>query len=105
MCEDEKLNFLRNEIQVTSDMQMQRENEFEKQVAENIKMQFEKQDIVRNIIFEKVKQEYEEFKDYRYKFDNQMSDLIQLVENKVEDKRDWMELRIKDQLKDAIEYL
>jgi hypothetical protein len=77
-------------------MQMQRENEFEKQVAWNIKMQFEKQDIVRNIIFEKVKQEYEEFKDYRYKFDNQISDLIQLVENKFEDKRDWMEIRIKD---------
>ena len=34
---DEKLNFLRNELQVTTDMQMQRENDFEKQVAENIK--------------------------------------------------------------------
>ena len=51
---------------------------------------------MRNIIFEKVKQEYEDFKDYKYKFDNQISDLITLIQNKEDDSRDFIDRGIKE---------
>lgn len=60
---------------------------------------------MRNIIFEKVKEEYEDFKDYRYKFDNQISDLISLIQNKEDDKKGYIDQQVKEQLKDAIEYM
>ena len=74
-----------------SEMQIQRENDFEKHIAENIAIQFEKQEGIRNIIFEKVRQEFEDFKEYRHKLDVQLSDLFALVRNKEIDKKEYID--------------
>jgi len=85
-------------------MQMQRENDFEKMVAENITIQFEKQEGVRNIIFERVKQEFEDFKEYRHKLDLQLSDLFALMRTKDQDRKDYVDSVINDRIM-AIDYM
>ena len=83
---------------------MQRENDFEKMVAENITIQFEKQEGVRNIIFERVKQEFEDFKEYRHKLDLQLSDLFALMRTKDQDRKDYVDSVINDRIM-AIDYM